>query len=58
MAIARVVAYHTTEFAVLTIVFPAMPLMFALGGSLRPRWTAPAYERWADDCGDCSLHCG
>jgi peptidoglycan/LPS O-acetylase OafA/YrhL len=34
LAIARVVAYHTTELAVLTIVFPAMSLMFALGGSL------------------------
>ncbi|MER7005723.1 acyltransferase [Dactylosporangium sp. NPDC000555] len=34
VAIIRVVTYHTVGFAWLTIVFPAMGLMFALGGSL------------------------
>ncbi|MGI5237124.1 acyltransferase family protein [Dactylosporangium sp. CA-139066] len=34
VAILRVVTYHTLGFAWLTVVFPAMGLMFALGGSL------------------------
>ncbi len=34
IAIFRVVVYHATEWAVLSIVFPAMGTMFALGGSL------------------------
>lgn len=34
VAILRVVAYHTLGFAWLTVAFPAMGLMFALGGSL------------------------
>ena len=34
LAIARVVVYHTTGWAALTIVFPAMGMMFALAGSL------------------------
>jgi peptidoglycan/LPS O-acetylase OafA/YrhL len=34
LAIARVVVYHTTGWAVLTIAFPAMGVMFALAGSL------------------------
>jgi len=34
VAIIRVVTYHTLGFAWLTVVFPAMGLMFALGGSL------------------------
>ena len=34
VAIIRVVTYHTLGFAWLTIAFPAMGLMFALGGSL------------------------
>jgi peptidoglycan/LPS O-acetylase OafA/YrhL len=34
VAILRVVVYHATEVAVLSIVFPAMGTMFALGGSL------------------------
>ncbi len=34
LAIARVVVYHTTGWAALTIVFPAMAMMFALAGSL------------------------
>jgi peptidoglycan/LPS O-acetylase OafA/YrhL len=34
LAIVRVVAYHATGWAVLTIVFPAMSVMFALAGSL------------------------
>ncbi|MFB9180741.1 acyltransferase family protein [Dactylosporangium sucinum] len=33
-AIARVVVYHTVGWAWLTVAFPAMGLMFALGGSL------------------------
>lgn len=33
-AIIRVVSYHATGFAALTIVFPAMGVMFALAGSL------------------------
>ncbi|MFY1637001.1 acyltransferase family protein [Solwaraspora sp. WMMB335] len=33
-AILRVVFYHTSTWAILTIVFPAMSLMFALGGTL------------------------
>ena len=33
-AIVRVVTYHTLGYAWLTVVFPAMGLMFALGGSL------------------------
>lgn len=33
-AIARVVLYHTLGYAWLTVIFPAMGLMFALGGSL------------------------
>jgi peptidoglycan/LPS O-acetylase OafA/YrhL len=33
-AILRVVTYHTLGFAWLTVAFPAMGLMFALGGSL------------------------
>jgi len=34
LAIIRVVVYHTTNWAFLTVVFPAMSLMFALGGAL------------------------
>jgi peptidoglycan/LPS O-acetylase OafA/YrhL len=34
LAIARVVVYHTTGWAMLTIAFPAMGIMFALAGSL------------------------
>jgi peptidoglycan/LPS O-acetylase OafA/YrhL len=34
VAIARVVAYHATGASLLTIVFPAMSVMFALAGSL------------------------
>ena len=34
VAIVRVVTYHTLGFAWLTVAFPAMGLMFALGGSL------------------------
>jgi peptidoglycan/LPS O-acetylase OafA/YrhL len=33
-AIARVITYHTLGFWWLTVIFPAMGLMFALGGSL------------------------
>src|SRR5262245_47503184 len=33
-AIVRVVVYHVTSLAILTIVFPAMSVMFALAGSL------------------------
>ncbi|MFS8478567.1 MAG: acyltransferase [Micromonosporaceae bacterium] len=41
-AVTRVVVYHTTEWAVLTIVFPAMATMFALAGSL----TAASLDRY------------
>ncbi|MFC0002733.1 acyltransferase family protein [Micromonospora siamensis] len=34
LAILRVVVYHVTGYAVLTLVFPAMSVMFALAGSL------------------------
>src|SRR5262245_17856190 len=34
LAVTRVVVYHTTGFALLTVGFPAMALMFALAGSL------------------------
>ncbi|MBY8875177.1 acyltransferase [Micromonospora sp. PLK6-60] len=34
LAIVRVVVYHVTGYAVLTLVFPAMSVMFALAGSL------------------------
>jgi peptidoglycan/LPS O-acetylase OafA/YrhL len=34
LAIIRVVVYHTTGWAFLTVLFPAMSVMFALGGSL------------------------
>ncbi|SCF45192.1 acyltransferase family protein [Micromonospora mirobrigensis] len=34
LAIIRVVVYHVTGYAVLTLVFPAMSVMFALAGSL------------------------
>jgi peptidoglycan/LPS O-acetylase OafA/YrhL len=34
LAIVRVVVYHTTGWALLTIAFPAMAVMFALAGSL------------------------
>jgi peptidoglycan/LPS O-acetylase OafA/YrhL len=34
LAIVRVVVYHTTHWAFLTIAFPAMSVMFALAGSL------------------------
>jgi peptidoglycan/LPS O-acetylase OafA/YrhL len=34
LAIVRVVVYHSTGWAFLTVAFPAMSLMFALGGSL------------------------
>jgi peptidoglycan/LPS O-acetylase OafA/YrhL len=34
LAIIRVVVYHTTGWAFLTVVFPAMSVMFALAGSL------------------------
>jgi len=33
-AVARVVIYHVTGWSALTIVFPAMSVMFALGGSM------------------------
>jgi peptidoglycan/LPS O-acetylase OafA/YrhL len=31
-AVARVVVYHVTGWSALTILFPAMSVMFALGG--------------------------
>ncbi|MFC0532611.1 acyltransferase family protein [Phytohabitans kaempferiae] len=34
LAIVRVVVYHTTHWAFLTVAFPAMSVMFALAGSL------------------------
>ncbi|HEX2771817.1 MAG TPA: acyltransferase, partial [Micromonosporaceae bacterium] len=34
LAIVRVVVYHTSGWAFLTLVFPAMAVMFALAGSL------------------------
>src|SRR5436190_22375998 len=34
VAIVRVIVYHTLGFWWLTVIFPAMGLMFALGGSL------------------------
>ncbi|WP_422773724.1 acyltransferase family protein [Plantactinospora sp. WMMC1484] len=34
LAIVRVVVYHVTHWAFLTLAFPAMSLMFALGGAL------------------------
>lgn len=34
LAIVRVVVYHVSGWSLLTIVFPAMPVMFALAGSL------------------------
>ncbi|MGB2572356.1 acyltransferase family protein [Micromonospora citrea] len=34
LAIARVVVYHVTGLAALTLIFPAMSIMFALAGSL------------------------
>ncbi|HEX5597902.1 MAG TPA: acyltransferase [Micromonosporaceae bacterium] len=34
LAVVRVVVYHTTNWAFLTLVFPAMSVMFALAGSL------------------------
>lgn len=34
LAILRVALYHTTNWSLLTVVFPAMALMFALGGAL------------------------
>ena len=34
LAIVRVVVYHSTGWAALTVVFPAMSVMFALAGSL------------------------
>ncbi|MBX6751764.1 MAG: acyltransferase, partial [Micromonosporaceae bacterium] len=37
LAIVRVVVYHVMEFGWLTIVFPAMGVMFAIGGSLTAR---------------------
>lgn len=50
-AIIRVVMYHVMEFGWLTLVFPAMGVMFAIGGSLTARsLTAadrPAAERVA-----------
>jgi peptidoglycan/LPS O-acetylase OafA/YrhL len=33
-AVARVVVYHVTGWSALTVVFPAMSVMFALGGSM------------------------
>ncbi|HEU4346635.1 MAG TPA: acyltransferase [Actinoplanes sp.] len=34
LAVARVVIYHVTGWSALTVVFPAMSVMFALGGSM------------------------
>lgn len=34
VAVARVVVYHVTGWSALTVVFPAMSVMFALGGSM------------------------
>ena len=34
VATVRVVVYHSTGWAALSVVFPAMSVMFALGGSL------------------------
>ena len=34
IAVARVVTYHVTGWPILTVVFPAMSVMFALGGSM------------------------
>ena len=33
-AILRVVVYHVTGWSALTVVFPAMSVMFALGGTM------------------------
>jgi peptidoglycan/LPS O-acetylase OafA/YrhL len=41
-AIVRVVVYHATGWAALTVVFPAMSVMFALAGSLM----AASLDRW------------
>lgn len=46
-AIVRVVVYHVTEFGWLTIAFPAMGVMFALGGSLTVRSLTAAEGRAA-----------
>jgi peptidoglycan/LPS O-acetylase OafA/YrhL len=49
LAIVRVVVYHTSGWAILTLVFPAMAVMFALAGSLMAtsldRWGASAVVR-------------
>ncbi|MFG3715310.1 acyltransferase [Micromonospora sp. NPDC047730] len=42
LAIVRVVVYHVTGWATLTLVFPAMSVMFALAGSLM----AASLQRW------------
>ncbi|MEV4545434.1 acyltransferase family protein [Micromonospora echinaurantiaca] len=42
LAIVRVVVYHVTGWATLTLVFPAMSVMFALAGSLM----AASLHRW------------
>ena len=47
VAIVRVVIYHTLGFAWLTVAFPAMGLMFALGGSLM----AASLDRGGDGLG-------
>ena len=45
IAIVRVVVYHSTESAWMSIIFPSMGVMFALAGSLmarslkRPAWS-------------------
>jgi len=51
LAIVRVVVYHTTGWAFLTVLFPAMSVMFALGGSLMAAsldrsGTAAVGRRW------------
>ncbi|RKN42673.1 acyltransferase family protein [Micromonospora endolithica] len=42
LAIVRVVVYHVTGWATLTLVFPAMSVMFALAGSLM----AASLQKW------------
>ncbi|MGK5522663.1 acyltransferase family protein [Micromonospora sp. URMC 107] len=45
LAIVRVVVYHVTGWATLTLVFPAMSVMFALAGSLM----AASLHRWGPE---------
>ena len=46
VATVRVVVYHSTGWAALSIVFPAMSVMFALGGSLMAA-SLDRYGPWA-----------